>query len=109
VSHAPLAAATDWPQILQLHNQLLTKAPGPVVALNRAVAVAEVQGPGAALVLIDELDAASLDSYYLFHAIRPDLLRRLGRGDEAARAYAAAIEKTGNARERDFLRRRSTS
>ena len=100
---APFAAATDWWQIVQLYNQLLALAPSPVVALNRAVAVAEVEGPDAALTLIDDLD---LGSYYLFHAIRADLLRRLSRNDEAALAYEAAIARTENASERDFLQRR---
>jgi RNA polymerase sigma-70 factor (ECF subfamily) len=77
-------------------------ARSPVVALNRAVAVAEVEGPGAALDLVDELD---LDGYRLFHAIRADLLRRLGRDAEAAAAYGAAIDQTGNAAEREFLER----
>ena len=99
---APVASATDWRQILTLYDQLLSMAPSPVVALNRAVAVAEVEGPEAALALVDGLD---LDGYYLFHAIRADLLRRVGRRDEAARAYAAAIARTDNARERDFLQR----
>jgi RNA polymerase sigma-70 factor (ECF subfamily) len=102
-SDAPTAAGTDWAQILQLYDQLLSIAPGPVVALNRAVAVAEVQGPGPALTLVDGLD---LRDYYLFHAIRADLLRRLGRGGEAALAYEAAIARAGNAAERDFLERR---
>jgi RNA polymerase sigma-70 factor (ECF subfamily) len=102
-SDAPTAAETDWAQILQLYGQLLSIAPGPVVALNRAVAVAEVQGPGPALTLVDGLD---LHDYYLFHAIRADLLRRLGRGGEAAVAYEAAIARAGNAAERDFLERR---
>ncbi len=101
-SDALAAADTDWVQILELYNQLATLAPSPVVALNRAVAVAEVDGPDAALILIDGLD---LDGYYLFHAIRADLLRRLGRGGEAALAYEAAIARTDNAAERDFLRR----
>jgi len=99
---APTAAATDWWQILQLYNQLLTLAPSPVVALNRAVAVAEVEGPDAALTLVDDLD---LDGYHLFHAIRADLLRRLGRNAEAAIAYDAAIAHTENATERDFMER----
>jgi RNA polymerase sigma-70 factor, ECF subfamily len=99
-SDAQTAAATDWRQILQLYDQLLSLAPSPVVALNRAVAVAEVEGPGVALALVDGLD---LDGYYLFHAIRADLLRRLGRNAEAALAYAAAISRTENAIERDFL------
>ena len=102
-SDAPSAAATDWGQILQLYDQLVVIAPGPVVVLNRAVAVAEVEGPGAALTLVDRLE---LHDYYLFHAIRADLLRRLGRDGEAALAYEAAIARAGNAAERDFLERR---
>jgi RNA polymerase sigma-70 factor (ECF subfamily) len=101
-SDAPSAPATDWWQILQLYNQLLALAPSPVVALNRAVAVAEVEGPDAALSLVDGLD---LGGYYLFHAIRADLLRRLGRSAEAALAYDTAIARTENATERDFLQR----
>jgi RNA polymerase sigma-70 factor (ECF subfamily) len=102
-SDAPTAAATDWRQILALYDQLLALAPGPVVALNRAVAVGEVEGPEAALALVDGLD---LDGYRLFHAIRADLLRRLGRDAEAVAAYQAAIARTGNATERAFLERR---
>jgi RNA polymerase sigma-70 factor (ECF subfamily) len=94
---------TDWWQILQLYDRLLAIAPTPVVALNRAVAVAEVEGPGAALALLDGL---GLDRYHLFHAVRADFLRRLGRTFEAAQAYEAAIARTENAAERDFLRRR---
>jgi RNA polymerase sigma-70 factor (ECF subfamily) len=101
-SDAPTAAATDWRQILQLYDQLASLAPSPVVALNRAVAVAEVEGPGAALALVDGL---GLRDYYLFHAIRAGLLRRLGRDREAALAYDAAIAHAGNAAERDFLER----
>jgi RNA polymerase sigma-70 factor (ECF subfamily) len=105
-SDAADAAATDWGQIVALYDQLLAVAPGPVVALNRAVAVAEVDGPAAALALVDELE---LDGYHLFHAIRADLLRRLGRDGQAALAYDAAIALTQNAAERAFLegRRRS--
>ena len=102
-SDAPTAAATDWRQILQLYDQLLALAPSPVVALNRAVAVAEVEGPEAALTLVDGLD---LGGYHLFQAIRADLLRRLGRDAEAALAYEAAIARTENTAERAFLRRR---
>ncbi len=102
-SDAATAAATDWPQILQLYDQLASLTPSPVVALHRAVAVAEVQGPAAALTLVDDLD---LGGYHLFHAIRADLLRRLGRSAEAARAYDAAITGTENASERAFLQRR---
>ncbi|HEX8930386.1 MAG TPA: RNA polymerase sigma factor [Actinomycetota bacterium] len=101
-SDAPSAAATDWRQILQLYDQLLAIAPSPVVALNRAVAVAEVEGPEAALALVDGLE---LGDFHLFHAIRAELLRRLGRDDEAARAYDEAITRGGNAAEREFLRR----
>jgi RNA polymerase sigma-70 factor, ECF subfamily len=102
-SDAATAAATDWRQILALYDQLLALAPSPVVALNRAVALAEVEGPAAALRLLDGL---ALDGYHLFHAVRADLLRRLGRNAEAAAAYEAAIARTANAVERDFLRGR---
>jgi RNA polymerase sigma-70 factor, ECF subfamily len=102
-SDAPTSAATDWVQILQLYDQLMTLAPNPVVALNRAVAVGEVDGPDAALTIVDALD---LGSYHLFHAIRADLLRRLDRNAEATLAYDAAIAGTANTAERDFLRRR---
>jgi RNA polymerase sigma-70 factor, ECF subfamily len=101
-SDAPMAAATDWRQILQLYDQLASLAPSPVVALNRAVAVAEIEGPEAALALVDGL---GLSDYYLFHAIRAGLLRRLGRDREAALAYEAAIARARNAAEREFLRR----
>jgi RNA polymerase sigma-70 factor, ECF subfamily len=101
-SDAPVTADTVWPQILELYDQLLILTPSPVVALNRAVAVAEVDGADAALTLVDDL---KLDSYHLFHAIRADLLRRLGRDAEAALAYEAAIARTENATERDFLQR----
>jgi RNA polymerase sigma-70 factor, ECF subfamily len=100
---AGVAADTDWDQILTLYDQLWQVAPSPVVALNRAVAVAEVAGPRQALELIDEL---MLDQYYLFHAIRADLLRRLGADRQAALSYQAAIALAGNAAERDFLQRR---
>jgi RNA polymerase sigma-70 factor, ECF subfamily len=97
------AAATDWWQILQLYNQLQSIAPSPVVALNRAVAVAEVEGSDAALTVVDGLE---LDGYHLFHAVRADLLRRLGRNAEAMLAYDAAIARVENGAERDFLQRR---
>ena len=102
-SDAATAADTDWRQIVMLYDQLLAIAPSPVAALNRAVAVAEVDGPDVALALADRI---ALEDFYLFHAIRADLLRRLGRGEEAARAYQAAIDRAGNAAERDFLERR---
>ncbi|MGZ3487744.1 MAG: RNA polymerase sigma factor, partial [Isosphaeraceae bacterium] len=99
-SDAVRAEDTDWWQILQLYNQLEAMAPSPVVELNRAVAVAEFEGPDAALSLIEGLD---LDGYYLYHSVRADLLRRRGRHTEAARAYERAISLTDNAREREFL------
>ena len=101
---APTAAATDWRQVLALYDQLVAIAPGPVAALNRAVAVAEVDGPAAALALVDEL---ALEDQ-LAHAIRADLLRRLGRPEEALAAYRAALARAGNAAEREFLERRVT-
>jgi RNA polymerase sigma-70 factor (ECF subfamily) len=97
---AATAAATDWRQILALYDQLLGLTPTPVVALNRAVAVAEVEGPAAALAGVDDLD---LGSYHLFHATRADLLRRLDRPAEAAQAYDAALRLVTNAAERRFL------
>ncbi len=100
---APVAAATDWPQILALYDQLLALAPSPVVGLNRAVAIAEVDGPAAALAIVDDIE---LDGYYMLHAIRADLLARLGRPAEAATEYAAAAALTQSAAQRRFLRRR---
>jgi RNA polymerase sigma-70 factor (ECF subfamily) len=102
-SDAPSAADTDWRQILALYDQLMTITPSPVVALNRAVAVAEVGDAQAALALVDRLD---LDGYHVFHAVRADLLRRLGRPADAAEAYDAAMARTENAAERRFLQRR---
>jgi RNA polymerase sigma-70 factor (ECF subfamily) len=102
-SDAATAEATDWGQILRLYDQLLALEPTPVVALNRAVVVAELDGPAAALALVDGL---GLEDYHLFHAIRADLLRRLGRSAEAAAAYQAALARTENAAEREFLLRR---
>ncbi|HKC13959.1 MAG TPA: sigma-70 family RNA polymerase sigma factor [Vicinamibacteria bacterium] len=105
-SDARSAAATDWSQIVRLYDQLLAYDPSPVVALNRAVAVAEVDGAATALVLVDGLD---LGTYHIFHAIRADLLHRLGRDLEAATAYETAIKLTDNAAEREFLHRRRQS
>jgi RNA polymerase sigma-70 factor (ECF subfamily) len=101
-SDAATPAETDWMQIILLYDQLLAVAATPVVALNRAVAVAEVHGPEAGLALLEDLD---LESYYLFHAIRADLLVRLDRKTEAAAAYESAIGLTANAAERSFLER----
>jgi len=97
---APTAADTDWRQVVLLYDQLLAVAPSPVVALNRAVAVAELDGPAAGLALVEELP---LDRFHLFHAVRADLLRRLDRPAEAVQAYDAAITRTENAAERRFL------
>jgi len=105
-SDAPRAEATDWRQIVALYDQHLAIAPSPVVALNRAVAVAEVEGVEAALALVEGLD---LGGYRLYHAIRADLLRRVGRRAEASLAYGAAIALTENEAERDFLERRRRS
>jgi RNA polymerase sigma-70 factor (ECF subfamily) len=102
-SDAPTAEATDWRQIVALYDQLLAVAPSPVVALHRAVAVAEVDGPEAGLDLVDALD---LGDHHLFHAVRADLLRRTGRAAEAGAAYDAAIAGVANAAERAFLLRR---
>jgi len=99
-SDASTASATDWAQILALYNQLMALTPTPVVALNRAVAVAEVEGPAAALAVVDGLD---LGRYYLFHAIRADLLRRLDRPAEAAAAYESALTLTQNRAERAYI------
>ena len=102
-SDAPTAAATDWRQIVRLYDQLQEIAPTPIVALNRAVAIAEVDGPGPALALVDRI---ALHDFHLFHSIRADLLRRLGRDGEALLAYDAALGLTSNAAERAFLERR---
>ncbi len=99
---------TDWRQVVQLYDHLLALTPSPVVALNRAVAVAEVEGPGRALALVDDLasGASAMAGYHLFHAVRADLLRRLGRDEEAAESYRRALDLAGNDAERDLLRRR---
>jgi RNA polymerase sigma-70 factor (ECF subfamily) len=102
-SDAPAAAVTGWDQILRLYDQLLAVAPSPVVALNRAVAVAELEGPAVALALVDDLASPGLDRYYLFHAIRADLLRRMGRRAGADAAYQAALALSGNEAERAYL------
>ena len=105
-SDAPTAERTDWRQILALYDQLYALAPTPVVALNRAIALAEVDGPAAALELVTEL---RLTDYHLYHATRADLLRRLHRADEAAAAYDQAIPLAGNAAERALLESRRAS
>jgi RNA polymerase sigma-70 factor, ECF subfamily len=105
-SDAATAAQTDWGQILALYDQLIIIAPTPVVALNRCVAVAELHGASEALAMVDELD---LDGYHLFHSTRADLLRRLGRRDDARAAYDAAIARTANRAEQSFLRHQRDS
>ncbi|MEW6153007.1 MAG: RNA polymerase sigma factor [Actinomycetota bacterium] len=105
-SDAATAAGTDWPQIVALYDQLMAVHPTPVVALNRAVALAEARGPDAGLAAMDSLD---LDGYHLLHAARADLLRRLGRDEEAAAAYASALALVTNDAERRFLQARLAS
>ena len=105
-SDAPSVEETDWRQVLALYDRLIAVAPSPIVRLNRAVAVAEVEGPEAALAIVDELD---LDRSHVFHAVRGDLLRRLGRREDAAEAYRAAAARTENAAERAFLERVGTA
>lgn len=98
---------TDWPQILRLYNFLERLEPSPIVSLNRAVAVAMVDGPGPVLALIDALDAAGdLDGYHLLHSARADLLRRIGPPEQAAESYARALALVTNDSERRFLERR---
>ncbi|MCW3027547.1 MAG: putative polymerase, sigma-24 subunit, subfamily [Solirubrobacterales bacterium] len=101
-SEAASVRDTDWTQIIMLYDQLLLYLPTPIVALNRAAAVAEVAGAEAALAAVEQLD---LDDYHLFHAIRAELLPRLGRNDEAVRAHQAALDLTENRAEREFLLR----
>jgi RNA polymerase sigma-70 factor (ECF subfamily) len=96
------AADTDWRQIVALYDQLMAYSPTPVVALNRAVAVAEVEGPDAGLAAVEDL-RGELDGYQMLHAIRADLLARAGRAGEAAEAYRTAIALTDNVAERRFL------
>jgi RNA polymerase sigma-70 factor (ECF subfamily) len=104
---AARAEDTDWPQIVRLYDVLERLQPSPIVSLNRAVAVAMVEGPRPALALIDELAATGeLDGYHLLHATRADLLRRLGISADAAASYARALALVSNKSERRFLERR---
>jgi RNA polymerase sigma-70 factor (ECF subfamily) len=102
-SVAPSFDSTDWHAILTLYDQLYALTPTPVAALNRAVALAEVRGPAAGLTAVDDLRSWGLDGYYLFHAARAGLLRRLRRDEEAATAYAAASALATNPVEQAFL------
>jgi RNA polymerase sigma-70 factor (ECF subfamily) len=106
-AQSPSYAETDWPQVLTLYDELLRVWHSPVVALNRAVAVAMVHGPDTAL---DEIEALEHDGrlagYRYLPATKADLLRRLGRHEEAANAYRAALELADNDAERTFLRTR---
>ncbi|NES16695.1 RNA polymerase sigma factor [Micromonospora sp. PPF5-17] len=102
---APSARDTDWSTIVALYGRMVLLDPSPIVRLNRAVAVAEVDGPGVALAEIDRL-AEVLDGYHAFHAARADLLRRLGRSGESRAAYDRAIGLAGNPAERAYLTRR---
>jgi RNA polymerase sigma-70 factor, ECF subfamily len=95
---------SDWPQIVALYGELLGFQPSPVVELNRAVAIAMAEGPEKGLAAIDAIDG--LDDYRHLHSARADLLRRLGRADEARAAYARSLELEPNESERDFLERR---
>jgi RNA polymerase sigma-70 factor (ECF subfamily) len=104
---APRPEETDWPQIVRLYDLLVRLEPSPIVALNRAVAVAMVEGPSAGLALIDGITASgALDGYHLLHAARADLLRRVGSVSEAARSYTRALALVTNDSERRFLERR---
>jgi RNA polymerase sigma-70 factor (ECF subfamily) len=103
--HAPRPEDTDWPQILRLYDVLQRMQPSPIVELNRAVAVAMVEGPQTGLTLIDAL-AKDLESYHLLHAARADLLRRMGASADAVRSYARALELVSNDSERRYLERR---
>jgi RNA polymerase sigma-70 factor, ECF subfamily len=99
-SEATSRADTDWRQIVGLYNELLKRIPSPVVALNRAIAVAEIDGVDAALPLLDQL---GLDDFYLYHSTRADMLARAGRSDDAIAAYERAIELASNDAEQAFL------
>jgi RNA polymerase sigma-70 factor (ECF subfamily) len=102
-SDAPTGAATDWTQIVQLYDQLFACTPSPVVALNRAIALAELDGPQPALAIVDTLD---LDNYHLFYAVRADFLARLDRTDDARAAYDRAYELATNAAERALIEKK---
>jgi RNA polymerase sigma-70 factor, ECF subfamily len=99
------ARDTDWSQVIALYDQLVRLDPSPVLALNRAVAVAELDGPEVALAAVDRLED-TLAGYHAFHATRADLLRRLGSSEQSRAAYDQAIELAGNTAETAYLTRR---
>jgi RNA polymerase sigma-70 factor (ECF subfamily) len=104
---AARAEDTDWRQILQLYEVLENIQPSPIVSLNRAVAVAMVNGPEPALALIDAIETSGdLDGYHLLHSARAELLRRMGSREESAKAYGRALDLVTNDSERRFLERR---
>ena len=105
-ARARTPAETDWAQIAALYAELLRQQPSPVVALNRAAAVAMAQGAERGLELVEEIDG--LEGYHLYHSARADLLRRLGRTVDARAAYESALAVCGNAVDRAFIERRLT-
>lgn len=107
-TYAPSARETDWSQIVTLYDRLLRVDASPIVHLNRAIAVAELDGPAVALAEVDRLDG-SLDGYHAYHAARADLLRRLARREESKAAYERAIVLAGNRAEQAYLARRRDS
>jgi RNA polymerase sigma-70 factor (ECF subfamily) len=96
---------TDWSQVLALYDQLVRLDPSPIIALNRAIAVAELDGPEVALAAVDRLEHR-LAGYHAYHATRADLLRRLGHSQKSRAAYDKAIELAGNTAETAYLTRR---
>jgi RNA polymerase sigma-70 factor (ECF subfamily) len=96
---------TDWSQVLALYDQLVRLDPSPIIALNRAIAVAELDGPEVGLAAVDRLEHR-LAAYHAYHATRADLLRRLGRSQQSRAAYDKAIELAGNTAETAYLTRR---
>jgi RNA polymerase sigma-70 factor (ECF subfamily) len=96
---------TDWSQVVALYDQLVRIDPSPIIALNRAITVAELDGPEVALAAVDRLED-ELGGYHAYHAARADLLRRLGQSQRSRAAYDQAIELAGNTAENAYLRRR---
>jgi RNA polymerase sigma-70 factor (ECF subfamily) len=107
-AYAPSVRETDWSQIVTLYDRLLRVDASPIVRLNRAIAIAELDGPAVALAEVDRLDG-SLARYHAYHATRADFLRRLGRSEESKAAYERAIDLAGNPAEQAYLARRRES